>query len=241
MLIVSKHRDYYDSAVGLGIDKTIVYERHLKTIELPDDILLATTINYFEDFTSNYGSRIPKNKYASGYFIIGFCGKLYIGFKFTKENNTNVPNPLYNTKIIYDIEEARKFFDFKKNEHKKWYWSGESNEERLNNFILKIKSIDPIEWFRKFNTPIFVIGNNNNVVNHNYNSSSLKKVTINPILKDYDFAKKFDPYSAFQEIQMFISGVLGTNKDGVDIKMSEKQKVQQYGFDKKYGFRKRPK
>ena len=238
MLIVSKYKDYYDSAVGLGIDKTIVYERYLKTIECPKDILDVITTNHFEDF--NYRSIISKNKYTSGYFILGFCGKLYIGFKFTKENNVNF-NKSYDTKIIYDIEKARKLFDFNKNEHKKWYWSGKSNEERLNDFIFKIKSINCIEWFRKFNIPIFLIGNNNDVFNYYDNDSSLKKITINPILKNYDFMKIYDPYTTFQEIQMFISGVLGINKDGIDVEMTEKQKVQQHGFDKKYGFRKRPK
>lgn len=241
MLIVSKNRDYYDSAVGVGIDKTIVYQRHLKTIECPKDILDAITINYLEDFTSNYRSRIPKNKYGSGYFILGFCGKLYVGFKFTKENNDNLNEPSYDTKIIYDIEKARKFFDFSKNEHKKWYWSGKSKEERFNDFIFKIKSIKSIEWFRKYNTPIFLIGNNNDVFNRYDNDKSLQKITINPILKYYDFMKIYDPYTTFQEIQMFISGVLGINKDGIDVEMTEKQKVQQHGFDKKYGFRKRPK
>ena len=50
-----------------------------------------------------------------------------------------------------------------------------------------------------------------------------------------------DTYTAFQEIQMYISGVLGTNEDGHDTNQTEKEKVRQHGFDPKYGFRTRPK
>ena len=42
---------------------------------------------------------------------------------------------------------------------------------------------------------------------------------------------------AFQEIQMYVSGVLGSNEDGEQTEMTEKQKVAQHGMNK-WSFRK---
>ena len=56
------------------------------------------------------------------------------------------------------------------------------------------------------------------------------------MLKDYEFYKKFDSFAAFQEIQMFLSGVLG-NKENEIIVVSDKDKIAQHGFDK-FSFRK---
>lgn len=63
------------------------------------------------------------------------------------------------------------------------------------------------------------------------------EVIINPCLKDLGFYKAVDPYTACQEIQMFISGVLGNNgKDIIDI--SDTSKIAKHGFDK-MSFRKK--
>lgn len=62
------------------------------------------------------------------------------------------------------------------------------------------------------------------------------ELELNPSLKAYKFMKVVDPYSAFQEISQFISGVLGNSeKQTVDI--SDENRLLQHGFDKKFSFR----
>jgi len=65
-----------------------------------------------------------------------------------------------------------------------------------------------------------------------------RKFFINPVLKDYEFYKIFDSYQAFQEIQMFISGVLGSKEKDI-IMIEDKYKIASHGFDK-WSFRKEP-
>ena len=62
MLIVSKHRDYYDSAVGTGIDKTIVYEIQLNELECPEDIKEKFDVLWHQNFLTHYGGHITKGE-----------------------------------------------------------------------------------------------------------------------------------------------------------------------------------
>ncbi len=65
-------------------------------------------------------------------------------------------------------------------------------------------------------------------------------VLINNKLSDYDFYKVLDPYSAFQELEMWMQGVLSYPQN-IMIEVEDKSKIEKHGFDKKYGFRTRPK
>jgi hypothetical protein len=232
MYIIGKksEKDYYDGVAGtVGIDKTIVYER--KTIEMNQD----QDKDYPPEFKWGWrvketllkirGFRLKrKSKYDNvDIFIIGFCGKLYLGWRFmTKINDYNE----FNQDIIYDSDIAKK-------ELEESSWQFKSIDEHIN----YINSYDPIDIFRKYNTPIFVYDDHYNrtfIDSHRDKS----KFVVNPILKEYEFYKIFDSFSAFQEIQMFLSGVLGSNEKDI-IEVDDKYKIPQHGFDK-WSFRKEP-
>jgi hypothetical protein len=68
---------------------------------------------------------------------------------------------------------------------------------------------------------------------------NMSKFHINPMLKDYEFYRVFDTYQTFQEISMFLGGVLGTNEDGGNV-VDDKHRFSQRGFDK-WSFRKEKK
>ena len=57
-------------------------------------------------------------------------------------------------------------------------------------------------------------------------------------LKDVSFYKVWDPYQAYQELDMYISGVLG-QQEKETINISDKDRIYQHGFDS-YSFRKLP-
>ena len=61
---------------------------------------------------------------------------------------------------------------------------------------------------------------------------------VNPYtLKQLGFAKALDPYSAFQELSMWIGGVLGgTSPEIVTIK-DDKTLIEGHGFDNRFSFR----
>lgn len=62
----------------------------------------------------------------------------------------------------------------------------------------------------------------------------------NACLKDVDFFRVFDPFTAFQELSMYYGGVLvHPNRPIPDV--SDEDMVEVKGFDKKWSFRKPPK
>ena len=202
MLIVSKFHDYYDSVVGsVGVDKTCVYNR--KTIELKEEYFLKVipTIDHHGIFA------FP--------FVIGFCGNLYCGYQL---------RPAYadNTICTYNKQEVLDFFkEFKKYYRKMWrrdayFWR---EKETFDNFFqLHGREND---LFMQKHVPVFV---------ERYDYCN-RKFIINPSLKEFEFYKICDTFTAFQEIHMFLSGVLGAPEKPI-IEISEKDKVVSKGFDK---------
>lgn len=221
MYIISKYKDYYDGVVhSMGIDKSIVYDRKMKIFE-------SNTSDFPNEFKRERFDYNPLNKplawsislnlkedsqydnYST--FIVGFCGKLYLGWKLIK-------NTIYGEiiDIVYGYDELIKNFNNKS------YWN-----VNIDDIYNKIVNMDVMYLFRRYGSPIFVL------------DKGLKRYDdfiINPNLKDYEFYKVFDSFTAFQEIQMFIGGVLGKNENDI-IDISNDDKLQQYGYDK-WSFRK---
>ena len=234
MYIISKNKDYYDGVVGtMGVDKTIVYERTPVTIDDP--------FKFPKPFTEirgwNRRDRTPFNNIRSGYptkresgyngsspFIVGFCGKLYLGWKFYLEVERKrdiLSYPELRTSITYNVEFIKKHVE-------KHSW-----RSKLIDDIHYILAYNPMELFRQLNVPIFIYDSD-------YDRKFIGKYTrkgnevfiTNPPLKDYEFYKVWDTFAAFQEIQTFMGGVLGAGeKEFVEIE--DKYKISQHGFDNK--------
>lgn len=239
MLIISKRKDFYDGVAGTtGIDKTIVYEREI--IEVENDDLPKVFQKYSpwknrnpSPFIKLSGINVKRDLRISGVyehaapFIIGFCGKLYVGWKlYTKGEKKPYGNDELITTITYDNDNIKNIVD-------QLSWHGKLDDNL--NYIL---TYDALPLFRELNTPVFVYDSDYGrfLVEKNYRNNP--KFFINPLLKEYHFFKVFDSFQAFQEIQMFISGVLG-NKEKEIVQVEDKYKIAQHGFDK-WSFRKEP-
>jgi len=223
MRIISKIKDYYDGVAGtMGIDKTIIYDRIVIRYddkqEYPqqfkkDKIFNHKNRNRFHDLDSyNVDSKYYDD---CSPFIIGFCGKLYVGWKFYNGNKCD---------IIYDE-------DFVKENVKLNRWN-----RSLIDDLNYIKNYNSIDLFREFNTPVFIFDNDNQSNYTNRINRGVSRFIINGNLKDYQFYKVFDSFLSFQEIQMFISGVLGVGENTM-VEIEDKYKIKKHGFDE-WSFRK---
>ena len=236
MYIIGKWKDYYDGVAGsLGIDKTIVFERDIIEIEethkFPEPFKNEKKFNLkkknpFHEIAYFHLNKNNGKYEGGGMFIIGFCGKLYLGWKFVYPEK-NYPYTKH-IDIIYGVENVIDFIEQR-------VWRG-----NFSDYTRDILNYDPIEIFREYKTPYFVYDLNLDPINNlNKNRYHQKPYfIINPVLKDYEFYKVFDPFTAFQEIQMFLSGVLGTNERDI-VEVEDKYKIAQHGFDK-WSFRKEP-
>jgi hypothetical protein len=241
MLIIAKKKDYYDGVAGTtGIDKTIVYDRQIIEVEennIPE---------FFERKRYHFGRNDQSsfhNLFHHGlkkdlhivypnyaHFVIGFCGKLYVGWKLYSKGKEHYQG--YNdviTTITYDFENAKKLFEPQT-------WGGRKFADDVNN----IMNHDSIELFREFNAPVFVYDGDYGraSINERCSNCNHPKFFINPLLKEYQFYKVFNAVQAFQEIQMFLGGVLGRGEKEI-VEVADKYKIAQHGFDK-WSFRKEP-
>jgi hypothetical protein len=234
MYIIDKRRtDYYDGVVGtMGIDKTIVFERKEREIEpnnlneIPKEFISKgyrdiNPLANFDDFSLKHNCGF--HKYSP--IIVGFCGKLYVGWKlFYKTKSNKLSNEETKIIITYNYDHVKHIIH-----NKSWHLN-------LYDCINYIKNYDAMHIFRKFNTPTFIFDYNHNNVDWASERDINRMFYINPILNTYSFYKVFDSFLAFQEIQMFISGVLGSNENQI-IEIEDKYKIEQHGFDK-HSFRK---
>lgn len=239
MYIISKKKDYYDGVVGtVGIDKTVVYERQIveleKSAEYPQQIVDLYNNDKNDHFysrdLSSFGLNNEQKRYAgSCAFIVGFCGKLYVGWKFYRELKRPhwdySYSPKFKVDYCYDINGAA---DYIKTEIGK----GIFIQESLN----KIANADVMDVFRQYHAPIFALDCDWSP--DNYGGNYRRSFIINPNLKELQFTKVFDAFTAFQEISMFLGGVLGAGEKEI-VEIEDKYKIGQHGFDK-WSFRKEP-
>ena len=237
MYIISKKKDYYDGVAGTtGIDKSIVYDREIIEVEeknLPNEFKRYNSgSNPNRSIFLKLENTIIKPELRELYaaispFIIGFCGKLYVGWKLYSigKELSYGGNELITT-ITYDNENMKKLVQ----PHS---WGG-SFEDNLN-YVL---TYDPIEMFRVLNTPVFIYDSDYDRKDIDKYWRNHPKFFINPLLKEYQFYKVFNAVQAFQEISMFLGGVLG-NREKEIVNVEDKYKITQHGFDK-WSFRKEP-
>jgi hypothetical protein len=243
MYIISKFKDYYDGVVGsMGIDKTLVYERHEKVITSRFPRPFERASGYFTTPKNDLEEAVyglhnkylresnlveyPEYRYTNSNwgihsFIIGFCGGVYVGWNIQKLNSTPYVNELM---VSYDHPTIEKLTQ------------PTYTKESVPSLVKKVESADLMHIHREYNTPIFVYEANGLYRKYGTHNPVL---VINPTLKNYDFFRIIDSFTAFQEIQMFVGGVLGRGENET-IEISDKNKIEQHGFDYKWSFRKEP-
>lgn len=244
MRIISKFHDYYDTAMGVGIDNTRIFNRNRE----PIDLLVAShpTLKEIEDEfpVPNFERAVSSVGLSVRRVIIGFCGKIYIGYdvELSKSINNNYPN-YKNT--LFNIQDLEEFYNVLDPKGSLWYnfiipnkrnrkfikrwnrWTSEVFEEFRDRYN---ETTNLEHLFLDYNTPIFTIVFNQYGRNAVFDPS--------PCLKDFNMGRKFDAYRAYQEIDMYMSGVLGSvEKEPVDISDTHMRDAK--GFDN-MSFKKAP-
>lgn len=251
-LIAGKIHDYYDSllkynsAEGNTFQRTnetitlTVYNRYVnyrgtkQTIE-DDNVLSALITNNY--FGGERKKKVDKIYYQFYSISILFCGKMYFGLRCDKEIPTGLPvKPI--TTYIYNYDEFLTYCTGEGIEIKQW--SKQDNNkwkkpffrfERLRDYFKPIDFLD----FSITNKLVIAI-----VDGSKRTGVSVQPVYLNCSLKEYEFYKVFDPYSAYQTLSQYVDGSLAY-PGNITIEIADKYKIEAKGFDVKYGFRTRPK
>lgn len=226
MKIISKFHDYYDSA-SVFYDNSLVFKRENKRLNLEDCANIKIPFYAVELMSAH--EDLNTTTEASVNFLY-FCGKIY---------------PIYELKKYITLVEKKDGFiqRYKKDQESNYFSSLKeltdvaiekglrksfslNNESKNIEYILeKIKDYEVnADVFRELKAPYFMIENK-------------KIIEINPVLKKYTKSFKMEAPILYQEIEMYMSGVLGMEEKEIII-VSDKDKRDSKGFDN-YSFKKR--
>lgn len=247
MLIVSKFHDYYDSAMGFGVDKALVYTRSQETggiVRLP---------------RAHFGPHEERHRKTNGEQIyikseivpLVFCGEVFyrhvalvkVSFgeryfpdrHFTHHSKKGLLSAIYKE---YGLSE-------KTDDKPRWMGSRWELKDDGITFEEALANQDLIALSIREGTPVFLLRN----LKHGEKDPFARGIEIgprdvtfvvekNPSLKELGFFQVKDPYQAFQDIAMFLGGVMGVG-DRPMVQLSDKEVHQKHGFDK-MSFRKAP-
>lgn len=228
MKLISKFHDYYDGVVGTTrSDPSILFIREQRDIIKNDG---KFKVVYYRD---------NNNIYEFYLGVVGFCGTIY---PFVMAEEISLGYAHSNTKYYYTIDdffaEYKGISNSKKNNYhtishvrtevESWLKDGEyRNWWQLYYKVYEDKQLK--ELFLKERIVYFAI--------HGSKETPIK-IKVYPNLKEMEFYKKFDSYTTFQMIEMYLSNQL-IQHDTKIINISDKLKAQSKGFNK-WSFRKMP-
>jgi len=212
MKIKSSFKDYYDSVVSSGFDQECLYVREEEHFVIP----------HGKDFVRSAYFSVLKSPFVSihlGY--LGFCGNIY-------------PYIEIDSIFFWTAESLVSFIESKNLKVKKDRQLFNSSlyvrldeEYSIRYFFENKPKLENI--FYDKNIPIFFIELND----------KNDRIVLNKNLKEINFMKIKDPYQCYQDLYMFISGVL-KSKENETVQISDQDKISKHGFDK-WSFRKKGK
>lgn len=227
MLIIREKPDYYDSSIGFGVDKTVVYNRKACLVEDPlvrSDILAAI------ERVDAQNPFLRRSLFSP--FHVGFCGRIYTGTYTHVDPKTGElkgqvyrydPNELETRH--YWVEKDYPSEQLDRNGKSGFYlWDGKRpTTKTIREWLGKLsQGVESQQVFLNHRLVCFV--------------SIGREIIIDPCLKDLGFQRVVGGVEAFQEIMMFISGVLGMLEKDVGV-TEDKYIALSKGFDK-HSFRK---
>jgi len=236
MRIISKYKDYYDSASGYGVDMSVVYsraERHLNYDVEADKKIMREIDLACAKATNN--DRF-KHMYLHGNYdliYVGVAGKIYVGLRFKtrvddkdKQLFVGVSNPEIQFDDLYAWKAAN------------------LNDKQLDTPCGKCSwhntgTSTPREWFAQ-NEAVRVFEDvnlfaSNDIVSfvkygHSCRDRGGPSIILNPCLHALGFQRMVDGFTVFQEISMFVTGVLA-QKDQMTHTATDKELLYARGHD----------
>lgn len=226
MRIPSDFKDYYDKLLYLFQDEVNpVYVRKSSDVfhPFPENIKLPLNLH-----SLIYGGT-PKIRESR---IIIFCGKAYPCFLIDEEDKQHwvySEEDIVDAEIRYNRSLRRKFYrDTEAAIRNKWR-EVYAQLDNHNWTDVNIKQKSPVVMYYRYDhTPW-----------ENWHTSGKPNMIVNPCLKDYDFIKMVDPYTAIQELHMFLDNQLVEVKEPPQI-MDDKIIAAAKGFGHKYAFKTEP-
>ena len=246
MRIISKFHDYYDKVVAYGHDDHVTWIRKSEELDQEKNQHPFYKTDIWDKFPHlgrpSWNGTERRELYDITPMIVGFCGKLYPVYKLVShEYNYSASGawqPTYFCYSIADFEKALMKLDLKGKELKEFQAKSKMprryrtyhhmvafHKDIVEQYFAEFSGQDEVDLFVEFKTPVLLI--------------EPMKITVTPSLRDIQFHRVMDPFTAYQEIEMYLSGILGLS-DPETVHIDDKHMAQQKGFDE-WSFKRLPK
>jgi len=222
MKIHSKFKDYYDVCQSYGTDSQHRYIRELQVLPVPD-CLKSIQIGGVEKWCGGVLRNFSGNGDYRTLLYVGFCGELHVGLgKWDWDGK--LKGVLWNTDVISELERL-----LVESSLMRYNYFGKQQKAAINE-ISEYITKDWTNLFIEVDAPIFVY-------DYTYNLGGTKTPAVikNPCLRDYGFISVKDPFTAYQEISMFIGNELAKQVDPAPL--SDKDRLVAHGMDPVWSFR----
>jgi len=245
MKIVSKFQDYYDCGLAYGVDENIVYTRteHVERIKMVNGSN-TREVRLRDNRPTRYGINSP-SWYRLQPNYLHFCGMVYPFYRLFKSEKIGRDRKTGEdvirewTEYYWDNESVSKEYSVSREKSRHAYNPGEPFD-MANEWNVIIDD----ELNQRYQSPIVVevFGTieQRQAFRPIYHDVSEVNHIINPCLKDYGFGNLIDPYTAFQEISMYLGMLQNPEDKDLDPTATDVEKINQHGMDPVYGFRKPP-
>lgn len=248
MRIISKVRDFYDCGQAYGQDPELIYLRR------PDEYVLLAGDPWIDRLeTLRETMPVAWQNPTINRFIIGFCGKAYPGYRFTWSGQDGphfrrMERILYypdDFKDVFRFKPVQKAFPnfFKKTKRQPVLWV--QRQMRNTNFEALVHTHEAnfgtdefYDLFIEMNSPIWIWDPSDG---DRFRRARRKGgfLKINDKLQPYDFVRVLDPYTAYQELSMFVGNDL-QRAEPIMASVSDASMLKKKGFHE-YSFKTRPK
>lgn len=259
MRIHSKFRDYYDSCLGYGIDPNCHYVRHTEEFQnkhkaqknlkhgkwenveykvVQDCPRIAEYFDMFPRYSRGWRGEGDRIEAIRSHLIL-FCGATYVYLEFeirpTKSTGINKFHKAFSVNDVdvlirkYGTKDAKARWSGKESKSQSRYRGKRGDKYYTYSAVDQadvkwlftnwqgVKHQDILDVHYKTTVPVMKVEG--------------EKLIYNPCLKDLEFFKVVDAFQAFQELSMFISGVLGGQSPKM-IEISDEVRIAKHGFDK---------
>ena len=236
MRVQSNFHDYYDGVRAYGSDPRLVYNRDERDVVVDDDLVLKALLKPVNKAWDSAPSH--RGSWQVDSDIVGFCGKLYVIFRAGGDNFMNPGEVLNEARRqinnrdddpimqSYDIDRCRnaKARDIRRwNNTVKYGFNDEGWAAWLEDTNLEIGD----EIFRHIRSPVFARHEERFIL------------TVSPCLREYDFQRLVDPWTAYQEIAQYLGNNMVVQVDPT-ANISDKDMAAMKGHGCEYSFRTPP-
>lgn len=213
--------DYYDCALSLGIDPTIVLLRG-KSKSIPVKDVGGSLLGGGEM------TLLPSQSLVERISVV-FCNKVYRGARASHARLGEKDQYFWNASKLRAY--AAEVKNGKIGIRSSWYSRRREKTMTLEEYFAPVQVPEVVCRYMIQNKISIMVERERDRYHERYfqlNSTGLKQI---------GFMKALDPYTAFQELSMWIGGVLGgTSPEIVEIK-DDRVLIENHGFDNRFSFR----